>query len=226
MSPVFVHLYTGPHKGQRYYLSKLSSLAGTMDYTDEAALTNLYGEIKTLKLRHMQHAGAEEKFIHPVLAQRVPGSTIKIEADHREQERQLNELISHLEGMRSDSIDPGKKVELGLEFYRALNRFIAYYLIHIDFEEEHLQPTLWALFSSDELLGILKDVLSSQSPEEGTWWLSTMLPAMNLNERAGLISASKNMMPPEVFQSRLDLISKRLTPDDWAALKVKLGIDK
>jgi hypothetical protein len=127
--------------------------------------------------------------------------------------------------MQSKHKDPIKRAEFGLEFYRALNRFIAFYLPHIDYEEGHMQPTLWAFCSNDELLGILKSTLSSQSPEEGAWWLSVMLPAMNLDERVGLLSAARNMMPPDIFKSRLGFISKLFTPEDWAALKSKMSIE-
>jgi hypothetical protein len=202
----------------------LSSLAGSIDYTDQAALAALYNEVNTLKLRHLEHAGSEEKYIHPILAQRVPGSTKKMEGDHREQERQLEELISHLEGMSSNSTEPGKRIELGLEFYRALNRFISSYLAHIDYEEEHVQPTLWAMFSNEELLGMMKSILSNQSPEQGMWWLSTMLPAMNMTERVALLSPAKNMIPPDVFKSMLDSISKLFTQEEWAVLKSRIGI--
>ena len=50
-----------------------------------------------------------------------------------------------------------------------------------------------------------------------------MMPAMNLDERAEMLAAGRAMMPAEAYQGFLGLTEKLLKPEDWAALKARLG---
>jgi hypothetical protein len=166
----------------------------------------------------------EEKYIHPVLSEMVPGGARKLEEDHRIINQRFDDLVAHLDGIRSKSGDLEKRRELVLEFYRAWNRFIAYYFTHINVEEERVMPILWKLCTNEELAATFRTIIASQKPEELRENFEMMLPAMNLYERVDMINQGRSTMPPEAFQAFLKLAEHLLSPDDWKALKSKLGI--
>lgn len=67
-------------------------------------------------------------------------------------------------------------------------------------------------------------ILASQKPEEQTYSLEIMLPAINLYERADMINGGRANAPPEMFQALLKIAERVLDPYDWTALKPKIGI--
>lgn len=87
------------------------------------------------------YAALEEKFIHPLLSDRVPGGARKPEENHRIMHQRFDDLVTHVDGIRAKS-DFEKRRELALEFYRAWNRFLSFYFVHINREEEQAQPAL------------------------------------------------------------------------------------
>ena len=217
-------LYVGIHKGQRAKFFGISMQAGFIDYTDQAFLDRLYDELSLFREHMKLHASHEERFIHPFLSERVPGGARKLEEDHRKIDQQFDDVVAQFDAIRAKSVDFEKRSELVLEFYRAWNRFISFYFAHINDEEENVQPSLWKLCTNEEVVNTLKAIIASQKPDELKYNLEIMLPAMNLCERAEILNAGRASAPPEVFQLVLKLAERVLSPNDWTALKSKLGI--
>ena len=215
-------LYVGIHKGQRRKFSEIMMKAGSIDYSNKESLEALHSEL-TLFANHMRlHASLEERFIHPVLSERLPGGARELEEEHRIMHQYFDDLTSHLERIRTRSASTEMLSELVLEFYRAWNRFIAFYFTHINKEEENIQPMLWKICTADELVGIFRTILSSQNPDELKYDFQLMLPAMNIFERAETLNAGKASMPPQAFQGFLKLAENTLSPDEWTALKARI----
>jgi hemerythrin-like domain-containing protein len=194
-------LYVGIHKGQRSRIFDIAMKAGTIDYTDQDALDRFCSELTAFREHMCLHASLEEKLIHPLLSERVPGGARKLEKDHRVMHQQLDDIVAQFEGVRARSAESEMHRELVLEFYRAWNRFISFYFIHINEEEENVQPTLWKICTDKELAETFKAILASQNPEELKYDLQIMLPAMNMYERAEIINAGRANTPPQVFKA-------------------------
>ena len=195
-----------------------------MDFADESELIALLDLINDLRKDHSVHVGIEESFIHPLLSERVPGGAKKLEEEHKDQERRLNELASCLENIQSKTVDFEKRKGMALEFYGALNRYISLYLSHIDEEEEKIQPALWALCTNQELGNVFKNAVTSLKPDEAGLIIKITIPALNMEERIEFISGALKILPPSASQSTLDLIPSILPPKDRTALKSKLAI--
>jgi hypothetical protein len=219
-----VDLYTGVHKGQRARFFMICKAAGSLNVNDQNALTGLEGEIASFREHMHVHAGLEEKFIHPLLSERVPGGANRLNEDHRTMHRQFDELITCFGEIKKKPTDFEKREELPLEFYRAWARFISFYFNHIDYEEEHVMPSLWKLCTNDELAETFKKILADQTPKELMDNLGVMLPAMNSTERAMLLNQGRISMPPEAFQAILKLAERVLTSEDFASLKTSLKL--
>jgi len=214
-----VDLYTGPHKGQRAMFFMIGKAAGTLNLNDQNALTTLEGELALFRDNMYLHANIEEKFIHPLLSERVPGGADRLNEDHRLMHKQFDELVACFGEIKNKL-----REELSLEFYLAWNRFTSFYFNHIDYEEEHVMPMLWKLCTSDELGDVFKKALAGQTPKELLENLGMMLPAMSPAERAMLLNQARAAMPPEAFQAALKLAEHVLTPEDFASLKTLLKL--
>jgi hemerythrin-like domain-containing protein len=218
-------IYTTIHKGWRNRLFQMSVKAGKLNFNDKALLDAFHGELKSMVAGiRLHHHGMEEKYIHPILSAKVPGGTERLDVQHRVVDRMLDNLLAHFDGMRANKADFRKRRELGLEFYLAFNRFIAFFLRHIDEEEERIQPTLWNLCTFEELETAWRGIIASQSPQEATENLGMILSSADLDELANLLTFAKTSLPTEQFQLGSAYAKSILDPHDWSTLKDRLGV--
>jgi hemerythrin-like domain-containing protein len=217
-----VDLYTGVHKGQRLKFSEISRTAGTLNPKDHIALNSLETELGSFRDHMYQHASLEEKFIHPLLSERVPGGADKLEEDHRVMHRHFDNLVACFGELKKKATDFEKVEELSLEFYRSWSRFVSFYLDHIDFEEENVMPLLWKLCTEDELATRFRQIVADQTPKELMDNLGIMLPALNPAERFMILKMGQATMPAEAFQAALEVAEHVLSPEDWNSLKKML----
>jgi len=217
-----VDVYTNVHKGQRCKFSSISMKAGNIDCADQNAMDKLQEELESFREHLRLHAAHEERFIHPLLSERIPGGSSKLNEDHRIMHMQLDDLLADFKGIKTKFSNFEKQQELLLEFYRAWNRFIAFYFAHIDYEEENIQPSLWKLCTSEELAGAFKQILANQTPEELMSDLEMMLPALSLSETVALFKAGRANLPPQTSEAFLKIAERVLNSSDWTALKSKL----
>jgi hypothetical protein len=101
---------------------------------------------------------------------------------------------------------------------------VSFYLVHIDGEDEYVQPSLWRLCAEAELMKVFSAILAAQKPKEPMYVLGMMLPAMNPKERLDLITGARSAMPPPAFQGVMGLAERVLTPTDYQRLRVGLGL--
>ena len=202
----------------------ISKAAGTLDTNDQNALASLENEILSFKEHMFRHAELEEKFIHPLLSERVPGGANRLNRDHKIMHRQFDDLVACFGEVKKKQ-DFEKRDELSLEFYLAWNRLTSFYFNHIDYEEEYVMPSLWKLCTLDELAGAFRKSLADQTPSELIYALTMALPAMNLTERVMLFNQGRAASPPEAFQAGLKIAEHVLTPMDWSSLKKALDLE-
>jgi hypothetical protein len=217
-------LYVDVHKGQRRRFFDIATQAGILDYTEPKALHTLHDELYSFRTHMRLHAHLEERFIHTVLSQRVPGGARQLEEDHRVIRQEFDDLITHFDGIRAKPVDFEKSGELVLEFYRAWSRFMAFYFVHINREEEQIMPLLWKLCTVEELAQTHKLMITNQKQEELIEDFEMILPNANLQERVEILGTVRVTMPHEVYQEFLKIAERILEANDWTALKTKLGL--
>ena len=189
---------------------------------DHNKLNSLEVALVSFRDHMYQHASLEEKFIHPLLAERVPGGADRLEEDHRVMHKQFDNLVACFGELKKKATDFEQRDELSLEFYRAWSRFISFYLDHIDFEEDHVMPLLWKLCTQDELAGRFRQILADQTPKQLLDNVGIILPALNPTERFMTLKMGQATMPKEAFQAVLNVAERVLSPEDWASLKAML----
>ena len=217
-----IDLYTSTHKGQRLKFSEISNAAGTLNINDQNKLNSLEVALVSFRDHMYKHASLEEKFIHPLLAERVPGGADRLEEDHRVMHKQFENLVACFGELKKKLTDFEQRDELSLEFYRAWSRFISFYLDHIDFEEDHVMPLLWKLCTHDELAGRFRQIVTDLTPNQLMYNLEIILPALNPAERFMTLKMGQTTMPTEAFQAVLNVAERVLSPEDLASLKAML----
>jgi hypothetical protein len=169
------------------------------------------------------HHDWEERAIHPLLADEVPGCAEHLEEEHRVAQHRFDSLITHLDKTRKQS-EAEKQQALGLEFYLALNRFIAFFLQHLNEEEERVQPALWNLSTTKELRDVAQTAFNV-TPEQVKANLVMVIAAVNIEELTSLFTSMKESAPAAAFQNAVNLAERILNSQDWETLKSRIGIE-
>ncbi len=214
-------LYTSIHKTHRYALYTMAIQAGKTDYAKKELVDKLYGLLSAFKEQLRIHIVSEETFIHPLLSRRVPGGALELQAEHHEHFQRVDDLIKLLDEIKARPEGFESLRELGLEFYKALNRFISEYLVHIDKEEERIQPTLWRLCTEEELIGVVSAFMGrmqNQTLEEAEQTLRIMIPAYDSDELEALFERAEGA-PEEAKNKLYELAGSMLSPEQLANVK-------
>ena len=222
MSNQRVDLYKDVHKGLRYELFAFSIKAGSIDWDNTDSTKALGEELDTLLHLLRSHVVHENTFCHPLITRLVLGGARALDIEHREQEAMLDDLEAHFKHMISKGSGRRSLVKDGIQFYRALNRSLARYLVHLDQEEAQVMPTLWDLCSDEELTGVLGEIIASMKPEEFLSYLEVMFPAMNTEERANILSGLRSSAPEEFYNTVCKLAERLLSQTEWTTLKAHL----
>jgi len=220
-----LNMYAGIHKGQRLALFQLSIRAGALDHNDKKDFKAFRNDLEGMRDEIREHIKNEETYVHPFLRERVPSAAQDLEGDHRDTERMLDELMNHFDNLMGKPIEFDKLFELCLEFYRALNRFICHYLVHINKEEEYIQPALWFVCTGDELWTAMSRILASLRPQQAMQELSIIIPADNVDGLAELYLVAKDSIPPQGYKAACELAQHLLSPPIWNNLKSRIDVE-
>jgi hypothetical protein len=218
-----VKLYNGIHKIQRSMLFDISVQAGRTDPGDSKQIEALANNVKMMKDELVQHARYEEEYVHPIIAERVPGCVRGIEADHKKMHEDLEDLSRSIDLAKAKIAGFETMPQIGHEFYLAWNRFVAFYLTHIDFEEGHVQPLLWGACTDAELAGIFQAIFKAQTPEEMSFHGRSLVPVVTPEELAEMLNKARPTMSAAEFVGFLAYVSKTLRPEEWKVLQSRLG---
>ncbi|HHF7346622.1 TPA: hemerythrin domain-containing protein [Legionella feeleii] len=213
-----IDFYTHVHQCQRKQMFNLAMYAGEINYNEPEKLLPL-AEGLTVFLRDIRsHADHEDIFIHPLLRRKMPGSARTLDNEHEELKKELSNLEENFAHIQLLTNQYPKRQEQGLEFYRALNRFIANYLCHID-KEEYVIQNLWEIAAAPELGGMMMAFQVYNNPEEGRKWLSNNLPGMNFDERVLMFKTVELMAPESCFLSMSKIAEEIVGDNAWQSVK-------
>jgi hypothetical protein len=85
-------------------------------------------------------------------------------------------------------------------------------------------PALEIAVGVETVVGIHQAILGAIPPDEMARSLALMLPAMNIDDRAGLLGGMREGAPPEVFAGVWTLAGSVLTTEDRTALARRLDL--
>ena len=91
-------------------------------------------------------------------------------------------------------------------------------------EETVHNKLLWDSYSDAVLMDIHQRILASVGPEELALVLRWMVPAMNPTERAQMLGAMQQQMPPEAMRGVPGIVRAHLDDAAWDKLARALGV--
>ncbi len=210
-------LYALVHKGLRACLGDTLARLGRVDVDDADDLRAALEALRTVLALWADHAAHEDRFIHPALQARRPGSACGAAEQHvwhaREIE-QLLELAARLERAPRDA--------LAAQLYLEFSRFAAEGLEHMYLEETRHNPVLWQTHSDDELKLIHAAILEAVPLQHNATYVRWIAPHATPRERAALLAGMRQRAPVQVYSGVLALIRAHLPASDWDKLACAL----
>ena len=217
--------YTATHKGHRRRLYTFAGRVGTVDFADPDMVDEIGAELQHIKRMLLAHADHESQIIHPFLKKKFPNEADFLEDEHGELQTNFIELEAYYDDITADPCDMMQCRLFGREFYRALQRFIARYLDHMD-EEERTMIHLWQSCAKEELRGVVAKLRSSMTAEQERVELSDILPALTSFERVKLYRVLRLGSDNQRYQDAWSLAESMLEAEELQNLKAALDTEE
>jgi hypothetical protein len=215
-------LYRDVHKGIRAELFALVSEAGRLDPSIRCSRVELADHIGSTVELLVAHAEHEDTHVHPAMELHLPDLAQQIATDHAVIEGRMDQLVEMAAAaVDASDADQGERVH---RLYLELASFTGAYLEHQDVEERVVMPALETAIGVESTIAIHQAIVGSIPPDQMAQSLGIMLPAMNVDERAGLLAGIQASAPAPVFEGVFGLAGSVLSPADHAALAARLGL--
>jgi hypothetical protein len=217
-----VDLYRDIHKGIRAELFAVTSTAGSIDPSNRCDRAAFADHVTAVAAVLESHAHHEDAVIDPVLERHLPDLASEINDDHE----RLEGMFTSIADLANSVVDvlASEQRRLLQLCHLDLARFTSSYLSHIDLEERVVMQRLPELIGVDEIAAMHGAIVGSIPPEEMARSLAFMLPAMNVDDRTGLLTGVRLAAPPEAFDATMGLARSVLRPSDFSVLADRLEV--
>ena len=219
-----VDVYGAVHKGIRYAFFKLLHQVGSLDTADDAAVDAVGQELQQVFQVLKLHQRGEDQFIQPLAHKLESEGARAADREHEEHSVKLQQLEALYQQLRAAPTGSDERRGLAARFYAELDVACAENLTHMRQEEARLQPRIWEAVAPPELAELTGRMRGSFAPQEMLLFLTYILPALNPDERAGLLGGMKKNAPPPFFEKVWTLAGGLLAEHQLAPLRQKLGI--
>ena len=218
-------MYTQVHKGLRAFMVDTLTAVGRIDPGNEEEVAD--GIVRTRALIDVcgDHLNHEERFIHPAMEGKRPGSSSVTSNDHVHHQEAFERLTSDVFILEHSASIAGRRNALS-KLYLTLSLFVAENFQHMHVEETDNAVTLWELYTDEQLAAIHTALVSAVAPERMVVYLRWMIPSMSHPERIRLLKGIEATAPRQVFEGVLQVAESRLSPEDWSKLADGIGLTR
>jgi hypothetical protein len=217
---VAVDLYRDIHKGIRAELFDVTLAAGRIDPSCRADRAAVAGHVLSVGQVLEMHAHKEDLHVEPLLLEHAPALAETIERDHQVLDARFT-FVTELAQATVDAVTADQRRLMHL-LYLELSGFTSAYLAHQLVEERAVMPAIEQAVGPERALALHVAIVSSIPPEDLARSLAFMLPAMNIDDRTGMLMGMKMTAPREAFDAVTGLAKSVLDPSDFAALAARL----
>jgi iron-sulfur cluster repair protein YtfE (RIC family) len=216
-----VDLYAGIHKALRAFLCDTLTRLARLDLDDGNEVSGTLGQVRDLLEFCEHHIANEERFVHPAMEARRPGSAAGTAAEHEHH-------AADLAAMRADcaAIEARAGAEREAAWRRLQHRlaqFTGDSLLHMEAEETANNAVLQACYSDAELIDLHRQIIASLPPEEMAADLRWILAGSSPAERVQVMAGIRADAPPPVFDALLELARQSLDAGAWNKLAAALA---
>jgi hypothetical protein len=203
-----VDLYTTVHKGLRARLFDTAVELARCDFAARADADIAFDAYRRTAGFLREHHEHEDAHVESLLPEDVRSAVAK-------QHAAAESALAELDALATAADGPG--------LLARYTRFLVEYLDHMQVEETVVMPALWARYTDAELGAVRGRIQGAIPPARFTEWMELMLPAMNLDERAGMLGGMRANAPPPVFEAASAVAARVLGTARWNALRARLS---
>lgn len=214
-------IYLFIHKGLRRFMGETLTAVGRLDAGDAGETARVLAQVRDLLDMCRSHLDKENRFVHPAMEARRPGSGARTARDHAGHEHAFGELEAGVRAVESASGET--RAAAAAMLYRHLAVFVAENFAHMEVEEAENNAVLWATHTDAELVALEQAIVASIPPEQKAVMLRWMAPSLTPCERARLFTGLKRGVPGEIFEGMLELVKPQLDNRDWSKLMAALS---
>jgi Hemerythrin HHE cation binding domain len=224
-------LFTPIHKGIRSMIYDTGSLFQTTDFGDndasDKAFARLDRDLRTAPSSCVlcflsNHANDENNHIFSIMKSHVPELVTTLLREHEEIEKEMEGISNFSKDLRNIAIRQ-ERIARGVVLNKKLNEFFAYYIAHMNREEETILPATQTYLTDEQQASIRAKITMSLPPDRAPVLLGWIAKSLNINEAETLLKALKGTLPPPAFDNILQVAQNALGPERWEQLRVRLG---
>ena len=215
------NIYAMIHKALRLAMTEMLPAVGRLDASDPQEVSEAIVRVRDLLRFCKAHVANEETFIHPAIEARRSGTSARVASEHIEHLASIASLYRAVESLaRAPS---ASRDAAAFALYAELGRFVGENFVHMYEEETVRNRALWDAYTDEELLALERAIKAHHTPEEMTFVLRWMLPAMTPAERAGLVAGLRKVAPPQVVESVVALAKAHVDTNAFNKLSLALA---
>lgn len=208
-------LYGPAHKLLRHiHVVMLPRLARADWAVDQAPLLADLRQHLTLNLQHLTE---EDKFIHPLMEQRAPGSTARLAQQHeahRKSYARIEEMMGGIAESRGEAA-----AALGRHLYLAVTTYVGDDMIHMFEEEERTWPLMCKVMTDEEIIQMEQSILANYGRDALMYLMPHLAGGASLKELVERMGAMKKALPPADYSAIADgAVRKELDAEGVARL--------
>jgi hypothetical protein len=211
-------LYKTPHRTLRYMLANLLVELGRTSFDDPAEVEKVTGELAAVLAACDAHIAHEDEHVRPLLLERAPSTVGKLDGEHTDHTRHVEELRALAASLR-DARTSEMKNDVGWTLYLHYSVFVADTLAHAAYEERVVQPLIERFVSAAELEELHRAIVASIPPREMLQFASSMIPAADRTTRAAFVAQMRSSAPPEAYAALMSNLRGVLDARDLADLE-------
>lgn len=216
-----VDIYAGIHKAVRLFLCDTLTRVARLDLENEDEGVSATRQVRELLEFCEHHIGNEERFVHPAMEARQPGSAAGTAAEHEHHAVQVAAMRADCDAMEAGTAEGREAAWRRLQ--RRLAQFTGESLLHMETEETANNAVLQACYTDAELTGLHQQILAAIPPGEMAVDLRWILKGSSPAERLQIMAGIRADAPLPVFEAMLDLARQSLDPGDWNKLATALA---
>lgn len=216
------NIYVNIHKALRAFMGEALVAVGRLDADDDIEVVAVLEQLRALHTILTAHIEHENRFMHPAMEARQPGSSGGTAHDHAQHECALRALRQAIDAVAAARGTP--RAAAASQLYRQLAVLVAENLEHMQVEETHNHAVLCTHYTDAEIHGIEAALVASLSPESAATSMRWMIPWINHAERVALLTGVRRGAPREIFEGALAIAKSYLGVRDWDKLTRALGL--
>jgi hypothetical protein len=215
------NIYAGIHKAVRAFLCDTLTCVATLDIEEKQEVAQAMKQVREMLAFCSDHIVHEDRFVHPAMERRQPGSTAGTAEDHLHHARTLASLLAASDALEHGS--PEKKPAAWNRLQRELAVFVGESLLHMEIEESANNQVLQTCYSDAELVALHDEILAALTPQEMAVSTRWILIGSSPAEREQLMAGMRADAPPPAFEAMLEIARDSLAPADWNRLAAALA---